>query len=245
MSRLLARLGVIMTAGLTLLMGGGSVAGAHVTVHADEAVQGGSAEIAFRVPTESDTARTVKVQVALPADTPIAKVSVLPIRGWSHRVTKTTLPNPVPAGHGEEVSEVVGQVEWSMVDPEAAPGPGEYQVFRIAAGPLPKTDRLIFKVVQSYDDGQVQRWIDLPVDNGSEPAHPAPVLALAASSTGHHGEVATLGQTEPLAAPQATTPEPAWWAAVSISLVAMIAALAAVLVSVRTVRRKGGDESPT
>jgi uncharacterized protein YcnI len=243
-SRLLARLGVIMTMGMALLVGGGSVANAHVTVHADKAVQGGSAEIAFRAPTESDTARTVKVQVALPTDTPIAKVSVLPLQGWSYRVKKTTLPNPVSAGHGEEVSEVVGVIEWSVVDPDAAPGPGEYQVFRIAAGPLPKTDRLIFKVVQSYEDGQVQRWIDQPADAGSEPEHPAPVLALAADSTGHHGEVATLGHTEPLAAPQATTPGPAWWAAVSISLVALIAALAAVLVSVRTVRRKGGDESP-
>jgi uncharacterized protein YcnI len=232
-----------MTMGLAFLVGGGSVAGAHVTVHADAAVQGGSAEIAFRVPTESDTARTVKVQVALPTDTPIAKVSVLPLQGWSYQVKKTALPNSVPAGHGETVSEVVGTIEWSAVDAGAAPGPGEYQVFRIAAGPLPRADRLVFKVVQSYSDGSVQRWIDQPVD-GAEPEHPAPVLALAASPSGHHGEVSTLGHEETLAAPRATTPGPAWWAAVTISLVALVAALAAVLVSVRTVRRRGGEESP-
>jgi uncharacterized protein YcnI len=242
MPRLLARLGVVMTVAVALIAGGGSVAVAHVSVHADEAVQGGSAEIAFRVPTESDTASTVKVQVSFPADTPIARVAVLPHAGWTYQVTRTTLPAPVSAGHGDEVSEVVSQVEWSAAGADVAVKPGEYQVFRIAAGPLPKTDRLVFKVVQTYDDGQVQRWIDEPVAGKPEPDNPAPVLALDTAASAEHGhdEMAIV----PAATSQATTPAPAWWAAVTIALVALIAALGSVVVSIRTARRGGGDESP-
>jgi uncharacterized protein YcnI len=244
MSRLLARIGVVVTGVVALIAGGGSVAVAHVSVHADEAVQGGSAEIAFQVPTESDTASTVKVQVSFPAGTPIAKVAVLPQAGWAHQVTMTTLPAPVPAGHGTEVSEVVSQIAWSAAGPDAAVKPGEYQVFRIAAGPLPKTDRLVFKVVQTYDDGQVQRWIDEPVAGGPELEHPAAVLALDAATPAGH-EVATAGHSVPVATSQPATPAAAWWAAMAIALVALIAALGSVVVSIRTARPAGGDESPT
>jgi uncharacterized protein YcnI len=177
----------------------------------------------------------VTVHVALPTDTPIARVAVLPVAGWTHEVTRKALSTPVPAGHGEEVSEVVSEIRWRA----AASGvePGEYQVFRIAASPLPRTGRLVFKVVQTYDDGQVQRWIDEPAA-GAEPEHPAPVLTLdAAASAEHtHGDVAPVAATSP-----AATPAPAWWAAVTIALVALIAALGAMVVSIRTARRGGGD----
>lgn len=245
MSRLLARSGVVVTAAVALMLGGGPLAVAHVSVHADEAVQGGSTEIAFRVPTESDTASTVTVQVAFPADTPLAKVAVLPLAGWTYRITRTTLPAPVAAGHGQRVSEVVDVVEWSAAGPDTAVKPGEYQVFRVAAGPLPDTDRLVFKVVQAYSDGQVRRWIDEPVAGGPEPESPAPVLALAAGSTPghHHGEAAPAGQDTPPVTQQAAAPAPAWWSAVAIALIAMIAALGAVVIALRTFRRGGGEKS--
>lgn len=237
MSRLLGRLGVVLATAGTLVVGGGSIAAAHVSVHADDAVQGGTAEIAFRVPTESDTASTTTVLVAFPADTPIATVAVLPVPGWTASTTRTALPAPVAAGHGHEVSEVVSQIEWRATGQDAAIGPGEYQVFRVA-GALPRADQLVFKVVQTYDDGQVQRWIEEPVAGGPEPEHPAPVLALTSTGSADHHGVA------PVAAAQPTTPAPAWWAAVTIALVAMVAALGAVLVAVRTVRRRGGGTTP-
>ncbi|GAB2960515.1 YcnI family copper-binding membrane protein [Saccharothrix stipae] len=246
MSRFLVRSGVVLTAAGALVVGGGSLAAAHVSVHADEAVRGGAAEIAFRVPTESDTAATVSVRVALPLGTPIAGVAVLPTAGWTYRVTRTTLPAPVSAGHGDQVSEVVDQVEWSAANPDAAVGPGEYQVFRIATGPLPETDRLVFKVVQTYDDGQVRRWIDEPVAGGPEPEHPAAVLTVSARpAAGHdHGGVANPSQGGPVTTHQATAPAPAWWTAVALALAAMVTALGAVVVSLRAFRR-GGGEPPT
>jgi len=238
MSRLLVRLGVVLTVAVVIIVGGGSVAAAHVSVHADEAVQGGTTEIAFRVPNESDTASTVSVRLQLPADTPIAEVAVLPVAGWRYEVTRSTPPDPVPAGHGREVSEVVSEIAWHA---DVAVKPGEYQVFRIAAGPLPRTDQLVFKVVQTYDDGLVQRWIDEPVPGEPEPEHPAPVLALdrAAAAAHGHGQVATVVP----AASQSTTPSPTWWATTMIALMALVAALGAVVVSIRTSRRRGGDSA--
>lgn len=240
MSRLLARLGVVLTAAVVIVVGGGAVAVAHVSVHADEAVQGGTTEIAFRVPNESDTASTVTVRLQLPMDTPIAEVAVLPLAGWSYEVTRTSPPAPVSAGHGREVSEVVSEIAWHA---DVAVKPGEYQVFRIAAGPLPRTDQLVFKVVQTYDDGLVQRWIDETVPGEPDPEHPAPVLALetATAAAAHgHDKVATV---IPAASSQSTTQAPTWWATMTIALMALVAALGAVVVSIRTSRRRGGEES--
>lgn len=238
MPRLLARLGVVAIVSCGLFMGTGAAASAHVTVHSDDAVQGGLAEIAFRVPTESDTAGTVKLAVAFPADTPIATVSVLPHPGWTYQVTRTTLPSPVDAGHGEQVSEVVSQIEWTAAGPDTAVKPGEYEVFTVSAGPLPRTDRLVFKVVQTYDDGQVVRWIDEPAAPGApEPEHPAAVLALASG-------VDPVVHSEHAATPAATSSgngSPVAWWAVAVTAVAVLAALWAVLIAIRTTRRRGGD----
>ena len=243
MSRLLARLGAVTIVGLALLLGFGSVASAHVTVHSGEAVQGGHAEIEFRVPTESDTARTVKLQVAFPTDTPIASVSVQPHPGWTYKVTNTPVSAPVPDGHGGNLNQVVGTIEWTALGADTAIKPGEYETFRIAAGPLPKTNQLIFKVLQTYDDGQVVRWIDLPGAAGAaEPEHPAAVLSLAASTGQDVAEVAHAGHTVPAATSSSGTPAVAWWAT-AVTGVAVLAALWAVFISVRSVRRKESGEA--
>jgi uncharacterized protein YcnI len=238
MSRLFSRLGVVLTAAGALVAGGGSVASAHVTVHSDDAVRGDSAEIAFRVPNESDTASTVTVSLALPVDKPIAKVDVLPLAGWTYQVTKR--PATLANDDSDDVSQVVSQIEWRAASPDTAVKPGEYQVFRIVAGPLPETDRLVFKVVQTYDDGQAQRWIDDPGPSGEEPEHPAPILAVDPASAGHHHNEATI--VIPTASSQAVTPAPAWWAAVTTAVVALIAALCSLVMSFRTARHVGGDE---
>jgi uncharacterized protein YcnI len=244
MSRLLARLGTVIITGFALSVGFGSVASAHVTVHSVDAVQGGSAELAFRVPTESDTASTVKVQVVLPMDTPIAEISVQSHPGWAYAVTETTLPTPLPDGHGGQLTKVISQIDWSATSPDTAIKPGEYEVFRIVAGPLPKTDRLIFKVVQTYSDSQVARWIGQPAAaGGAAPEHPAAVLALTAA--GSVGDVAHAGHaTAAVTTPSTGTPALAWWAMAATAVV-VLAALWAVVISVRTARRRGGGEATT
>src|SRR5207247_10495700 len=56
--------------------------------------------------------------------------------------------------------------------------PGQFLEFPVALGSLPDTDKIIFKVLQTYSDGSIVRWIDEPTTNGTEPEHPAPVLTL-------------------------------------------------------------------
>jgi len=225
------------------MVAAGLVAGAHVSVRSDDAVQGGQAELAFRVPTESDTASTVKLTVAFPAEAPVASVSVLPHPGWTYQVTKSTLAAPIPDGEGGQVTQVVSQIEWSAVNRDTAVKPGEYEVFRVTAGPLPKADRLVFKILQSYDDGQVVRWIDEPATAGApEPAHPAAVLALepGSGSGGHTDHPVSVASSIPSSG---GTPSVAWWA-LAVTGVAVLAALWAVLITIRTARRRGGDPAP-
>lgn len=240
MSRLLVRLGVVVAAAVAFVAGGGSVAVAHVTAYSDDAARGHSAEITFRVPNESDTASTVTVSLALPPDMPIAEVNVLPVPGWTYQATKSPIATSLATGDGTEVSEVVSRIDWHATSPDTGVKPGEYQLFRIVAGPLPRTDWLVFKVVQTYDDGQVQRWIDDPLADGEPPEHPAPLLAVGFASAGHsHGQTTAV---VPAASSQTTTPGAAWWAAVTIAVAALVAALVSMVVSIRTSRRVGGDD---
>ncbi|HEX5740454.1 MAG TPA: YcnI family protein [Pilimelia sp.] len=164
-------------------------AAAHVTVNADEAVQGGFSRVAVRVPNESPTASTVKVELMMPVEHPVASVSTQPVPGWTVAVAKGAPSKPVSA-HGSEVKEVVTKVTWTA----AAGGgvkPGEFQEFPVSMGPLPHTDQLVFKALQTYSDGVVARWIQEPT-GGEEPENPAPVLELAAATGGDgHGGAAT------------------------------------------------------
>jgi periplasmic copper chaperone A len=237
----------VATVSCGLILGAGSVASAHVTVSSDGAVQGGHAEISFRVPTESDTASTVKLQVAFPSDTPIASVSVLPHPGWTYKVTRAPVAAPVPDGHGGQVTEAVSQIEWSAAGPDTAVKPGEYEVFRVSAGPLPKADRAVFKVVQTYGDGQVVRWIDEPaVEGAPKPEHPAAVLALAPADSSAGDEHAAGHAATPAAVTTTTggsSTSPVVWWALAATTVAVLAALWAVLIAVRTTRRRGGGET--
>lgn len=47
---------------------------------------------------------------------------------------------------------------------------------------LPNAPQVTFKVVQTYSDGQVVRWIELPGPDGAEPDNPAPIVKLTAGA---------------------------------------------------------------
>ncbi|HEX6501050.1 MAG TPA: YcnI family protein [Micromonosporaceae bacterium] len=164
------------TAGLAVALGAAGTASAHVSVTPGQAAQGGYARLAFRVPDESATASTVKVEVYLPKDQPVASVSTMPVPGWTVTLTKEKLTTPVQTDDGQ-VTEAVSRITWTAAG-DAAIKPGEFQEFPVSLGPLPKTDKLVFKVLQSYSDGTVTRWIDASAPGGAEPEHPAPVLTL-------------------------------------------------------------------
>jgi periplasmic copper chaperone A len=152
-------------------------ASAHVTVNPREATQGGYTRVAFRVPNESDTASTTKLEVFLPQETPIASVSTMPVPGWTVVVERGRPAAPVEA-HGSPVTEVAKKLTWTATGASAIKV-GEFQEFPVSRGPLPEVERLTFKALQTYSDGSVVRWIEEPpADGGEEPEHPAPVLTL-------------------------------------------------------------------
>ncbi|WP_405365609.1 YcnI family protein [Kitasatospora sp. NBC_00039] len=164
---------------------------AHVTVNPGSAPQGGYTAVDFRVPNENDTASTVKLEVNLPLDHPLASVRTLPMPGWTATVEKAKLDKPIKV-HGNDVNEAVSKITWTA-DAGTKIAPGQFQEFRVSLGPLPTdTDKLTFKALQSYDNGDVVRWIDEAKDGQPEPAKPAPVLALTkATSEDGHGVTAS------------------------------------------------------
>jgi uncharacterized protein YcnI len=177
------------------VLGFAGVAQAHVTVNPSDAVQGGYTRVAFRVPTESDTASTTKLEVNLPADKPVASVSTMPVPGWTVTTDKTKLATPIKTDDGDTITDAVTKITWTATSADAAIRPGQFQEFPVSLGPLPKADSLVFKVLQTYSDGTIVRWIDEPVAGQPEPEHPAPVLKLTAGSGDIAGGTASSGPT--------------------------------------------------
>ncbi|KAB1130247.1 YcnI family protein [Micromonospora sp. AMSO12t] len=164
----------------TAVLGFAAPASAHVTVNPQEATQGGYSRFAFRVPNESDTASTTKLEVVLPENAPIGSVSTMPVPGWTVAVEKRKVDPPVEV-HGSQLSEVVSKLTWTATG-SAAVKPGQFQEFPVSMGPLPQVETMVFKTLQTYSDGNVQRWIEEPLPGGEEPENPAPVLTLTAAS---------------------------------------------------------------
>jgi uncharacterized protein YcnI len=154
-------------------------ASAHVTVNPSNATQGGYTKLTFRVPNEKDAASTTKLEVNLPADSPLASVSIKPLNGWTVQADKTKLATPIKNDDGE-ITEAITKITWTAAA-DAAIKPGQFQEFDVSVGPLPEKDQLLFKVLQTYSDGDVVRWIDEPPAGGAEAEHPAPVVKLAKS----------------------------------------------------------------
>jgi uncharacterized protein YcnI len=200
------RFAAITVLSVSLLGATAVAAQAHVSVHADSTAAGSFSQITFRVPNESPTAGTVKLQVQLPQDDPFPFVSVKPVPGWKVTVKQAPLPKPVE-DDGTTITKAARTVTWT-----AAKGiqiaPGEYQEFSISAGPLPDPKELTLPAVQTYSDGKVVNWNEPMPASGEEPEHPAPtfeVLAAAEEGEGHtHGEPAAESSTAAEDSPAAT-----------------------------------------
>jgi uncharacterized protein YcnI len=166
--------------GLFALAGG--VANAHVTVDAPGATQGSMAIATFRVPTESDTAATTAITVTVP-NLPVAMTE--PIPGWTAKVDRN------------DKSQVTA-VTWTADPGAPGVGPGQFQQFAVALGPLPLKDSVSFPTKQTYSDGKVVDW-NQPADQGLV-AHPAPSLTLASNTGNGHGEHSVEAENQTAAA---------------------------------------------
>jgi len=154
---------------------------AHVTVSPSTAPQGGFTAIVFRVPTESDTASTTKVDVHFDMTKPIATVDYQALPGWTTKVTTAKLTKPITDDDGNQVTQAVSEIVWTADSSATAIKPGQFLDFPVELGPLPKAPSIAFKTLQTYSDGSVVRWIDATAPGGPEPEHPAPVLTLTAA----------------------------------------------------------------
>jgi uncharacterized protein YcnI len=187
---------LLSTATLSLIAAAG-VAQAHVTVNPNTAAQGAYTKVSFRVPNEEAAASTTSVEVDLPTDTPIASVSVRPVPGWTATTTTSPLATPLKTDDGD-VTSAISKIVWTggKIDP------GQFQEFDVSLGPLPKTNQVVFKALQTYSDGSVVRWIDVPQAGQPEPDHPAPVLTLIpADATGQAAAPTGQPQTPPQKSP--------------------------------------------
>jgi uncharacterized protein YcnI len=200
MRRIMAWSAAVAAGALASMVLAAAPASAHVTVSSANATAGGYAKLTFRVPNEKDGASTIKIEVNLPADKPIASVSTKPVPGWSVQADKTKLDKPIKNG-GAEITEAVTKITWTATA-DAAIKPGQFQEFDVSAGPLPDTDKLVFKALQTYSDGDIVRWIEEPAADGKEVDHPAPTLKVAAkprTDQAATGTSETAAKTTPVA----------------------------------------------
>jgi uncharacterized protein YcnI len=170
-------------AGAVLLFAGPALA--HITVTPDSVPAGSSADLTFHVPNEESKADTVKVDVQIPTNHPIAQLLVQPLPGWTFKVKTVKLAKPIVTDDGS-FSSAVSEVIWSG----GKILPGQFQNFQISADPMPTGEiQVTFKAIQTYSNGDVVRWIDLPQPGQAEPEHPAPIISLttttASASTAH------------------------------------------------------------
>ncbi|MEU9118716.1 YcnI family protein [Streptomyces sp. NPDC048506] len=172
-----------IAAGSVLLLA--APAFAHVSVQPGEAPKGGWATVNFKVPNERDDASTVKVEVTLPTDHPLASVMPQPVPGWKVSITKAKLPKPIEM-EGEKITEAPSKITWTAEDKGVEPG--QFQQFPLSVGQLPEdADQLVFKALQTYSNKDVVRWIEPTKEGAPEPENPAPVLKLTAAEGDHHG----------------------------------------------------------
>jgi uncharacterized protein YcnI len=223
----------------TLLAATGT-ASAHVRVHPDATASGGYAQLTFRVPNESATAGTVKLEVILPQDHPFTSVSTTPVPGWTATVTEAPLPSPADVG-GATITKAPRTGTWAARKGTQI-GPGEYEDFPISVGPLPAPGVLVLPATQTYSDGTVVRWENRQATGEVEPEHPAPAFTVtAAEGHGHGTEPATPSDSDTAAT--ATPDGTARWLGGAALVVSVLAAVG-VLVEMRR-RRYGGAGVPT
>jgi len=223
MSRWWGRLGAAI-AGLFAALVLATAAYAHVEVEVQPAVAGAAnATITFDAEAESSSAGINKVQVFLPAG--LAPSAVTLKQG--------------PAG-------------WTLApgtDNYTVSGPalrqGVNAVHSITVSQLPNADRLVFKVLVTYTNGSIDRWIEEPTTANPNPDNPAPVVRLTPAPPAPTTPPATTAAatTAPATSPASAAPDGdgggnswLWW-------VLGVVLLAAVLGAVALARRRGTPTS--
>jgi uncharacterized protein YcnI len=147
----LARAAVRRAGFLSLLTG---ILFAHITVRTDNNKAGGHAVYSVRVPNESETASTRRIEVQIPKALEASRYE--PKSGWEIALA------------GGMLSAEGGAI-----------GPGQFTEFRFQALNPKQTGTLKFTAIQTYDDGELVHWTGAP---GSEA--PAPFVEIVEAVSG-------------------------------------------------------------
>ncbi|MEO6885562.1 MAG: YcnI family protein [Jatrophihabitantaceae bacterium] len=208
------------------LVGFAGPASAHVTVNSPGATQGGYAVLTFRVPTESATASTTKLQVQFPTEAPISSVLVQPHPGWSFKTITSKLATPITTDDGDSITEAVSEIDWTADSAADAIKPGEFDQFLVSAGPLPNVSVLQFSAIQTYSDNSVVKWNEVPAPGSTvAPGHPKPSLSLAKAGV---SVTATPVASSASSAPSAPSAKGSDTGAIVLSIIALVVAAAAL-----------------
>jgi uncharacterized protein YcnI len=185
-------------AGALLLLSAPLSASAHVTIDPGQAAAGSYTVITVKVPNESETASTNRVEITLPSDTPFTSVRYVPVAGWTAELVRTTLPEPVEVGEAT-VTEAVTSVVFTA-EPGSEIADGQLQLFPLSVGPVPDVGSLTLAADQTYTDGSVVSWSE----TGEDAELPAPVLYVNdAPAEDHHAGTTEDHDAEVTAAPAA------------------------------------------
>lgn len=138
---------------------------AHVEVSPGQVPAGATLTQTFSVPNERDDAATTKIEVQLPPG--VTDPAPADVEGWDASVA------------GRVVTWTGGRIEDE-----------DREAFGVAVT-IPATEgaTLTYKVLQTYEDGEVARWIGTP--DAENPAPTATVLGAGATpkaAAGHHDD---------------------------------------------------------
>jgi periplasmic copper chaperone A len=163
-----------------------AAAQAHVTLQPNTAPAGAFMKLDVRVPTERDDASTSKVDVRFPAGFASARYQAVP--GWKVRVVMKKLATPIQTDDGP-ITEGVDRMTFTRTSRSGGIKPGQFQDFPISVQiPGKAGDKLTFKALQTYSNGEIVRWIGAP--DADSPAPQVTVTAAAAqgaaASAGTH-----------------------------------------------------------
>ncbi len=177
--------GVMFTVGIVALLSS-SPASAHVTAALDgTAAPGDYALITLRVPTESGTVATTKVEMRIPDDVVLKTVLVEPVPGWRIDTTKKKIP-PIIEDDGDQVTEVVDSVTWTATGPGVPLG--QFVQFGLDVGPLPDITTLALPTVQIFSDGTKRSWTEKKTGD-EDPESPEPAVTIGAAQGGGMGSL--------------------------------------------------------
>jgi uncharacterized protein len=162
-----------------------AAAQAHVTLQPNTAVAGAFTVENVRVPNERDNASTVKVDLQLPHGFVFA--SYEPKIGWSVKVTKAKLAKPIQTDDGP-IDEEVRRITFTGHGTNGKIRPGQFMDFPLSVQiPGKPGDKLTFKAIQTYSNGEVVRWIGAP-----DAETPAPIVTVTkAAAAGGTSSTAT------------------------------------------------------